>query len=360
MVNSPALNDDDQMRFLYPFKVYLAAFGLFAAVIIIFLVLANSFDRAPKQLDLSIPWAESEFHTQNAIRFAREVGRITEGRVQITVHPGAILGIKGPDSLRAVSTGIVPMAEMAGFQQVGSEPILGFESLPFLIDTQEELRALYTILRPVVEEAYARHGLKVLYIVPWPNQNLFSDARPETLRDLRGLKIRTLDANTTELMDRLGLVSIQMPYADVVPSLAAGSLDGVLTSTSTASAQKYWEFITTVLRTNHHWISNMMIIKKSVWDEISQNDRDAINALTQELEPEFWAISARDDKEKLKLLAENGVEVLEPNPELQKSIRSVSHQMWREFIERVPESEDILDAYLKMTNRPPLKKEGQE
>jgi TRAP-type C4-dicarboxylate transport system substrate-binding protein len=344
----------------YPIKVYLWAIAIVLLIPLGFLTIANSFDRAPKHLDLSIPWAESEFHTQNAIRFAREVNRITEGRVQITVHPGAVLGIKGPDSLRAVSTGIVPMAEMAGFQQVGSEPILGFESLPFLVNTQDELRMLYTLLRPVVEEAYARHGLKVLYIVPWPNQNIFSDAKPISLEDLSGLKVRTLDANTTELMDRLGLVSIQMPYADVVPSLAAGTLDGVLTSTSTAAAQKYWEFLSTVVRTNHHWISNMMVIRQDVWNDLLESDQAAINMLARRLEPKFWQISARDDLAKLQLLADNGVEVIEPSDELKASIRGVSHQMWREFIRRVPESEALLDQYLELTGRLPLDKEKRD
>jgi TRAP-type C4-dicarboxylate transport system substrate-binding protein len=352
--------NDQAKGSLYPAWVYWTASALFAGIFLVFYILAISFDRAPNQLDLSIPWAESEFHTQNAIRFAREVETLTEGRVQITVHPGAVLGIKGPDSLRAVSTGIVPMAEMAGFQQVGSEPILGFESLPFLVSTQDELRMLYTILRPVVEKAYAKHGLKVLYIVPWPNQNLFSDIEPSALSDLRGMKVRTLDANTTELMERLGLVSIQMPSADVVPSLAAGTLDGVLTSTTTASAQKYWEFISTILRTNHHWISNMMVIKKDVWDEIKEKDQIAIDMLARRLEPEFWAISARDDQDKLQILKANGIKVIEPNAQLNKDLRAVSQQMWREFITRVPESEAILDAYLQMTGRPPLDKQEGE
>jgi TRAP-type C4-dicarboxylate transport system substrate-binding protein len=359
MSSGVSITDSDKAC-IYPLKIYLIAITLFVAVIAIFLILASSFERAPKQLDLSIPWAESEFHTQNAIHFANEVKRITDGRVQITVHPGAILGIKGPDSLRAVSTGIVPMAEMAGFQQVGSEPILGFESLPFLVDTQDELKALYSILRPVVEAAYARHGLKVLYIVPWPNQNLFSDVSPAKLEDLSALKIRTLDANTTELMDRLGVVPIQMPYADVVPSLAAGTLDGVLTSTSTATAQKYWEFVSTVLRTNHHWISNMMVINKDVWDEIPKTDQIAIDTIAKQLEPQFWEISARDDREKLQILVDNGIKIIQLSAELSSSIKAVSHEMWYEFINRVPESKPILDTYLKVTGRPPLEIETEK
>ncbi len=54
--------------------------------------------------DLSQPWGPREFHVLNAQRFAAEVLRVTNGALTIHVHPGAVLGIKGPDTMRAVET----------------------------------------------------------------------------------------------------------------------------------------------------------------------------------------------------------------------------------------------------------------
>lgn len=80
--------------------------------------------------DFSLPWSIQEFHSTNAIDFANRVRKETEGRLDIRVRPGAVLGIKGPQSMRALSEGIVDMADMPAYQQVGTEPILGLDSCP--------------------------------------------------------------------------------------------------------------------------------------------------------------------------------------------------------------------------------------
>lgn len=332
--------------------------GLIAAIVLgvpaLVSALAQLGERPAARWDLSLPWGINEFHTENALRFAAAVKRATDGRVDIRVHPGAVLGIKGPDSLRAVGAGVVPMAEMAGFQQVGSEPILGLEALPFLVDDHDELRRLYALLRPAVERAFARHGLKVLYIVPWPNQNLYTKRYAETLAQFEGTKVRTLDANTTELMNRLGLVPIQMPSPDVVPALAAGAIDATMTSTTTGVAQKYWEFLDYIYRTNHNWASNMMVVNEAAWAALAPADRQAIASIASELEPRFWAISELDDKKQLAVLERHGINAVIPPAPMAKRMRAVARPMWRDFVRRVPEAAPILKAYLERTGRPPL------
>jgi TRAP-type C4-dicarboxylate transport system substrate-binding protein len=241
--------------------------------------------QAQTQWDLSMPWGPTEFHVLNAQKFADAVKVATGGEVQITIHPGASLGIKGPESLAAVADGLVPMAEMAGFQQVGNEPILGLESLPYLVDDYDQLALLYDTIRPAVETAFERNNQKVLYIVPWPSQNFFTKKELNTLDDLTGVKIRTYDKNSSELMERLGMTPVQIPSPDVVPALASGKLDAVMTSTTTAAAQKYWEFLQFVYPTNHLWASNMLTVNLDAWNGISPEHQQAIEQLAREMEP---------------------------------------------------------------------------
>lgn len=331
--------------------IYVVFLVIFPALLI---ALSHTVKTDGQHWDLSLPWSINEFHTQNALRFASDVETATQGRVSITVHPGATLGIKGPDSLRATSDGVVPLVEMAGFQQTGVEPLLGLESLPFLIETQDDLRILYQVLRPTLERAFARHGVKLLYIVPWPNQNLYTKSPVNNLQDLAGLKMRTYDANTTRLSARLGLIPIQMPAPDVVPALASGAVDATMTSTTTAAAQKYWEFLRYIHRTSHIWVSNMLVVNQAAWDTLSPKDQEAILDTAQRLEPEFWAIAKADDEKQLKVLLQNGMKIGGPGPEMLADMRALARPMWREFIEDVPEAEPILNAYLEATGRDAL------
>ena len=79
------------------------------------------------QLDLATVWPDGNFHTTNAKAFAEEVGKATGGEVKITVQAGGSLGFKGPEQLRAVRDGLVPLADILNIQQIGDEPMLGAE-----------------------------------------------------------------------------------------------------------------------------------------------------------------------------------------------------------------------------------------
>jgi TRAP-type C4-dicarboxylate transport system substrate-binding protein len=301
--------------------------------------------------DLSMPWGPSEFHVANAERYAREVNALTGGELTIHIHPGAILGIKGPESMRAVEEGLVDLADSASFHQVGTEPILGFESLPYLVDDMDQLAQLYTVIRPAVEAAYRRHDLRVLYLVPWPNQNFFFSKPIESVADFQGLTMRSYDKSSTDLVLGLGMTPFQMPSPDVVPALAAGAIDGVMTSTTTAVAQKYWEFLKFTLRSNHTWSCNLMTMSEKSLRELSPRHQETVLDLAKQLEPEFWEVSRRDDQDKLRVLEENGMITQEPTSALMIEMRAQAQPIWRAFLERVPEARPYFEEFLALTGK---------
>src|ERR1044071_8947096 len=71
---------------------------------------------AAVSLDLATVWPDGNFHTTNAKRFAEEVGKATNGEIKITVQAGGSLGFKGPEQLRAVRDGLVPLADILNIQ----------------------------------------------------------------------------------------------------------------------------------------------------------------------------------------------------------------------------------------------------
>src|SRR5690349_1863255 len=108
--------------------------------------------QAALKLPLSTIWPDASFHTVNIRRFAEEVKKATSGAVEIDVKAGGQLGFKGPEQLRAVRDGLVPMAEFLNVQQSGDEPLLGAEGLPFLCGSPEDLKVLQKHLRPEYEK----------------------------------------------------------------------------------------------------------------------------------------------------------------------------------------------------------------
>src|SRR3954468_23718353 len=114
--------------------------------------------QASMKLPLSTVWPDSNFHVVNCRRFADEVKKATRGAIEIDVKSGGQLGFKGPECIRAVRDGLVPIADSLTTQQVGDEPFMGIEALPFLAGSREELQILHKQIRPEFEKIAARNN----------------------------------------------------------------------------------------------------------------------------------------------------------------------------------------------------------
>ena len=135
--------------------------------------------QTPMKLPLATVWPDANFHVINCRRFADEVKKATGGAIDIDVKSGGQLGFKGPECLRAVRDGLVPIADYLNTQQVGDAPFMGIEGLPFLAGSREELKILHKHIRPEFEKIAAANNQKILYVVPWPNQYLHLKVKVE-------------------------------------------------------------------------------------------------------------------------------------------------------------------------------------
>lgn len=306
---------------------------------------------AQTKLDLSTVWPESNFHTQNAMRYAAEVKKATNGSVEILVKAGGQLGFKGPEHLRAVRDGIVPMADVLNIQQVGDEPFMGVESVPFLVGTPEELKVLHKYVRPEYDKIAARNNQKILFIVPWPTQYLQLKAKVTTVEALKGIKIRVPDKNAVDMLNAVGMSPVLIPWGETVPALASGVVAGVSTSAVSGVDGKFWEFLKYLLPTNHVWSSEMVTINLDSWNKLKPEERKAMEEIAVKLEPSFWAESLKADTDSLKRLTEGGMEVV-PVPEpMMADLRAKTAPLLDAFLKRVPAADKPVRAYLAEMKR---------
>jgi TRAP-type transport system periplasmic protein len=301
--------------------------------------------KAQVKWDVSLPWGPTEFHTVDAQNFAAEVKNATGGQVLLTIHPGGALGIRANESVRAVEDGAVPMAEYAAFQNVGEIPLLGIESLPFLVDNYEQLKVLHDFVRPAWEAALLKRNQKALYIVPWPSQNFFLTKPVRTLDDLKGVRMRTYDKVTAEMVSNLGMVPLQMNNPDIVPALASGKLDAVMTSGTTAVAQKYWEFLKFAYNTNHLWASNIMAVNLDAWKKLKPEHQQAIEQAARRMEPGFWEISKGEHTKRMTELERNGMKVEPASADLLAAMKRVTRPIVDNYVKSNAEAGKLIAAY---------------
>jgi TRAP-type C4-dicarboxylate transport system substrate-binding protein len=322
--------------------------GLIAAAL---LALGSATASAQTRWDLSTVWPDGNFHTKNAIRFAEEVKKATGGSVEITVKAGGQLGFKGPEHLRAVRDGLVPMADVLNIQQVGDEPVLGTEGIPFLAGSADELKVLHKHLRPVYEQIAAKNNQKVIYMVPWPTQYLHLKVKVDTLDGFKGIKIRVPDKNAVDMLNAVGMAPVLIPWGETIPALASGAVAGVSTSAVSGVDGKFWEFLKYFYPTNHVWSCQIVTVNLDAWKKLKPEEQKAIEELGKKLEPEFWAASLKADTDSVARLKEGGMELVSIPPAMMKDFRAKTEPLLGEFLKKVPAAAAPVKAYLAEMKR---------
>ena len=84
--------------------------------------------------DMPMAYSATNFHSEHGVIFANKVKDYTNGKLEITVHPGGSL-FKGGEIKRAVQTGQAPIGERFMSAHANEAPLLGWDNLPFLATT---------------------------------------------------------------------------------------------------------------------------------------------------------------------------------------------------------------------------------
>lgn len=300
---------------------------------------------AETKLALSDVLPDGNFQVENAKVFAEAVKKATDGEVVISVNAAGALGFKGPDQLAAVRDGLVPMADINISQQVGLNPLFGAEGVPFLVSSMEELKEYHKFLRPEFEKLAEQYNQKILYMVPSPAQYVYLKVMVNDIGEFRGIPVRGADKNTVDIITSIGMDGVVMPWGELLPALASGRVDGVATSATSGVDGKFWEFLKYIYPTNHTWGSNAVTINLDTWNDLSEEDRAAIEATAAELEPSFWDVSKNGDLASIKTMSENGMELVPLSEELKAQIVEKGKTVQDAYFERVPAALPIVEAY---------------
>lgn len=92
-------------------------------------------DAPPVKWVANSVWPPNNHQSVGLVRFAKRVKDSTKGKVEMTlVQVGGALGYKGPELLKVVRDGLVPVSDMLTSGVAGDE-LFNVVTLPFLIQS---------------------------------------------------------------------------------------------------------------------------------------------------------------------------------------------------------------------------------
>jgi len=293
-------------------------------------------------------WPPNNHHTIGLQEFAAKVKAATGGELDIIVNAGGALGYKGPELLKAVRDGLVPLSDMLISGVAGDEKVFQIVTLPFLAKDFGEARLLLDTARPYFDKVAANWGQKILYVAPWPGAGLWAKRKIVSVDQMAGLKTRTYDKNGALVVEAVGGTPYALPFSEVYSSLATGLIDSVITSTPTGVDGKFWEVLNYYHPLNITIATDMVNVNLRAFNKLDKKTQETLVRLGKEMEDLMWDKVAKLDKEKEAICNQNGIKTVAASPALLGDLKKVTESIRSEWLEDAPPmAKKIYDEFLK-------------
>lgn len=288
-------------------------------------------------------------HTKNFVPFAENVAKLSNGQVTVKVYPGGTLG-DARQLYDATLNGVTDIAFFIPSYLTGRFPRSSAFELPALFDNAVHLtKSAYEVFDKHVAEDFK--DVKVLCMYgPGQGQLGFVSKNVQSIPDLKGLKVRSPNAEMNIALRILGATPVGMPVSELAVSLQKGVIDGVLTPYSAFVDFKVYDLIKYVSEVNLYGTYMIMIMNKRAFDALPEVGKRAI----EQASGRNWGLHVAEvydqaDLDALEQMKRTGKIQLSKLPEAEKAkVSELLKSMHGEWVESVSKKgikgESILDA----------------
>ena len=295
--------------------------------------------------DMALAYAATNFHSEMAAEFAKEVAEKTNGALEITTHPsGSLFG--GAEIFGAVRKGLVPMGERLISALGNEDPIYEIDSIPFLATSYADAMKLYKASKPALEKTLAAARTTLLYSCPWPPQGFYSIKEANVPDDVKGLKFRAYNPTTSKIAEFLGMAPTKIEAAELSQAFATGVAESMISSGSTGYDRKLWEHVGYYYDVKAWLPRNMVIVNTKAWNGLDDSVKAVVKEAAANAEAKCWAKSEELDSWYVEQFTEKGMKVAPASPEMQKAFEEAGVKLRDEWLERAGEpGAAVLKAY---------------
>lgn len=295
--------------------------------------------------DMPTPYGDTTFHTANIRQFAEDVATATGDELQITVHSAGSLFPHG-EIKNAVRSRQVPIGEFFLSTLSNEDLAFGMDSQPFLATSYDDAARLWDAQKPVIEALLAEQGLMPLFSVPWPAQGLYTNGEIPNVDALAGLRFRAYNAALEEFATLAKAAPVQVEAPDIPQAFATGQVQAMITSPSTGANSTAWDFVTHYTAIDAWVPKNIVVVNKRAFDGLDPKFQAALLAAAETAQARGWEMSAAETAEKIKVMADNGMVIVDPSPELVEGLQAIGAQMLENWKANASDQAlSVLEAY---------------
>jgi C4-dicarboxylate-binding protein DctP len=278
------------------------------------LYVSPAFAETTLRITLQLPLAS---HLgQNLLMFKEEVEANSD--IKIEIYDSAQL-YRDNEVPEAVGAGEIEMGVASLTRYVGEIPAVDIFYMPFVLNTEEKVRAAVAPGSPVrdpLDAAIRETGAHVLWWQAYGGSVLLS--KDEPLRgpeDMEGKKARVFGKWLGEWVSVLGGAPTLISGSEQFLAYQRGTVDIGMTGVSGVVSRKLWEVMDAITVVNNADIEFLVVINEDVWEGLTEEQRSVLTTAARNAETTVRDYMSEFEADAFKQAEANGMTVYYPSDE---------------------------------------------
>jgi len=278
---------------------------------------------------------EDSDHHRRCVAFAKEVKEKTDGRIEIKVYSGSVLG-DWVNINEYVMRGDVDMALLPIAPTYDPRLNIGYY-MPYMVTNTEEAKKAYSVggwVYNMVANLLKEEGIKGLALYPAGWAGVTTKVVPKGWEEMKPnkMKIRVMPLQACQLTWKaLGYIPSTIPYSEAYSAIERGVADGEsggppFQGYQFRDVQGVWIQMNDFLEP--WWF--MMNLEK--WNKLTKKDQEVVMAAAQKQVEGRWDYFLKEDEEYRQKMKDYGMKVLMPtDAQLKSFAQKIRTEVWPEL-----------------------------
>lgn len=216
---------------------------------------------------------------KGAAEFAKTLDEISGGEFTVKLFPSATLG-DFKSMVQQVQAGELDMV-ITGYPDMSyTIPELKLIGAPYVVSDYDQLKEI--VAGPwgqKMAKKFNENGMQVLDVWYYGTRQTTANKPINSIEDMKGLRLRT--PNVPFLIayaEAVGATPAPVAFPEVYLALQTNQVDAQENPLTTIDAQKFYEVQSSVALTNHFVASSSVMIGKTLWDSLSDQEKEWIES----------------------------------------------------------------------------------
>jgi TRAP-type mannitol/chloroaromatic compound transport system substrate-binding protein len=292
-------------------------------------------------------WSSAELTYKTFEDLCAHINKLCAGKLEITPFAaGAVTGAF--ETLDAVTAGVLQgHASWPGYFS-GKDPglavisdfVFGYQN-PWQAEAWFNQKGGLDMLR----EAYAKYNVYPVGVTWWGVESIVSKKPIKNMGDFKGVKFRSPQGMTAEILTKLGASIVVLPGGEVYSALDKGVVDAADWATISMNQRMgFHEVAKNPLIIDHSMPVQEFSVNAATWKALPDDVKGLISVAVRQWTVDQIQRVAVDDVRVLKELKAKGVERARWDEAEMRKVRELAHKTWEDWSKKGPLAKKAFDS----------------